>query len=428
MHAFVKIILLGIAAGILAGGADASDEKSIMVGGEGANCLEDPHCVNRLHPEIETPVRARPGQKITFNARNASDFVIDPSDNTPDPRKQGPRAATVHPLTGPVYIEGAKRGDALAVTIDHIVPGAFGFTQIGPIGFLADIFTEPISVVWRLNEEYAVSDDLPGVRIPNASFPGVVSVLPGADAHEAMLARERELAQRGGLVFAPEPAYASPATLCGMEGSHRDACLRTIPPREHGGNMDIRHMGEGATIHLPCRVDGCGLMIGDPHFAQGDGEVSGSAIEMDAAVTVTTRVVKDGARRISSPQYEGPSRLLDIPSRRFYATVGLPLKEKGETPPDMDYLASPHAAELENLSKDISLAARNALRAMIAHISTRYGLTPAQAYIVASVSVDMRIGQLVDAPNVSAMAVLPTDIFVDHDGARSAAVTDRPLE
>jgi len=396
-------------------GASAEKNLIVTVGGEGANCLEDPDCINRLHPDIEMVASADPGQVIVFHARNASDFELDPAKQKPDPRATGPRGATVHPLTGPVRINGAEHGDVLAVTIEAIDPGAFGYTQIGAIGFVPDKIKGPLRVLWRLDKEYARTDTIPGVRIPNASFPGVVSVLPGKKEHKAMLAREAALASAGGAVFLPEPAHASPTELCGPDGAKKTACLRTIPPREHGGNMDIRYMGVGATIYLPCQVDGCGLAIGDLHYAQGDGEVAGTAIEMDAVVTVSTRLLKGAGAAMKTPQYEGPSALLDIPSRRFYATTGFPLKEAGDLPPDMAYLGAPQAGALENLSKDVSLAARNALLAMIDHMTSTYGLSPEQAYIVASVAVDLRIGQLVDAPNVGATAILPLDIFVDPE-------------
>jgi len=77
----------------------------------------------------------------------------------------------------------------------------------------------------------------------------------------------------------------------------------------------------------------------------------------------------------------------------------------------MAYLASAKIADLENLSKDVSLAARNALLEMIDYMVGTYGLTRQQAYLVASVAVDLRIGQLVDAPNVGVTAILPLDIF-----------------
>jgi formamidase len=319
----------------------------------------------------------------------------------------------VHPLTGPVYIEGAAVGDVLAVTIEKIDPGPVGWTSASAFGFAgAAVESEDRFIVWRLNDEFAVSDDLPGVRIPNASFPGVVTTMPGPLKLQQVLEREQQLADAGGAVFSPDPDSAEPSSLCGAEGTRPGECLRTIPPREFGGNMDIRYMQTGVTIYLPCFIEGCGLAIGDFHYAQGDGEVSGTAIEMDADITVTTRVIKDGRNLSHGPHYAGPSSLLAIPSQRFYATTGFPLKNAGEVPPDIAYLASAKVSELSNLSKDVNLAAQNALVAMIDYIVDEYGYDRTQAYMIASVAVDIRIGQLVDVPNVGATAILPLDIFV----------------
>ncbi len=219
------------------------------------------------------------------------------------------------------------------------------------------------------------------------------------------------LPRQGEQSISPDPALAEPSSLCGEEGSKSGECLRTIPPREHGGNLDIRYLQTGVTIYLPCNIDGCGLAIGDFHYAQGDGEVSGTAIEMDADITVTTRIVKDGPNLRHGPHYEGPATMLSIPSSRFYATTGFPLKRAGEVPRDLAYLASTKIADLPNLSKDLSLAAANALAAMIDHIVDEYGYDRTQAYMIASVAVDLRIAQLVDVPNVGVTAILPLDIF-----------------
>ena len=392
-----------------------AQDEIVVLGGEGRHCGEDPDCLNRLHPAIPMVARARPGQTIVFKARNASDFALDPASTYDDPREGDPQIGTVHPLTGPVHIEGAEPGDVLAVTLLDIAPGPFGYTSVSPIGFVSDHITGSFRALWRLTRTEAVSDDVPGVRVPNASFPGIVTVLPGPEQLVAMLSREAELVALGGAGFPPHPLHASPAHVCGPNGSDADQCLRTLPPREHGGNLDIRYLQVGVTLYLPCYVEGCGLAIGDPHFAQGDGEVSGTAIEMDANFTVTTRLITDGPALTRGPHFEGPVRVLDIPSRRFYATTGFPLKAVGEVPPDMRYLgATERIAGLRNLSKDISLAARNALLEMVDHISETYGLTREQAYVVASVAVDLRIGQLVDAPNVGITALLPLDIFTDR--------------
>lgn len=387
----------------------------ITVGGNQLTCAEDEGCINRFHSDIPMAARAMPGERILMIGRDASDIHLDPDEYSVAESSPRDGLGVVHPLVGPVYIEGAEAGDILAVTIEDIDPGPVGYTSASSFGFAGDsVGVEDRFVVWRLNDEYATSDAIPGVRIPNGSFPGVVSTLPGAEQLQEMLAREQALADAGGAVLVPDQDYAEPSSLCGSEGIRAGECLRTIPPREQGGNMDIRYMGEGATIYLPCNVEGCGLAIGDFHYAQGDGEVSGTAIEMDADITVTTRIVRDGRSLKQGPHYEGPASLLAIPSTKFYATTGFPLKEAGVIPRHIEYLASEKVAHLTNLSNDLYLAAVNALVAMIDYIETEYGYDRTQAYIIASVAVDMRIGQLVDVPNVGVTAVLPLDIFVDQ--------------
>ncbi|MEM1437257.1 MAG: acetamidase/formamidase family protein [Pseudomonadota bacterium] len=389
----------------------AASDGIVVVGGNGPDCLADPHCINRLHPAIPMVARAAPGQTILFRTRDARDSMGIVGQQGDTPPKLITDFGRVHPVTGPVYIEGARAGDVLKVTLKAIDPGRWAWTSGGSGGFIPDRVDGGLQIFWRLNLEYAESDALPGVRIPNAGFPGVVTTLPGPAQLKQMLARERALAMAGVGINLPDAEFASPAAVCGADGSATTSCLRTIPPREHGGNMDIRYLKAGVSIYLPCYVDGCGLAIGDLHYAQGDGEVSGTAIEMSADVWATTEVLKDGPDLSRGPHYEGPSTLLDIPSRRFYAVTGFPLKAAGSVPPDMTYLDSEVVAPLENLSKDINLAARNAVEGIVDYIVATYGYSRQQAYIIASVAVDVRIGQLVDAPNYGVTALLPLDIF-----------------
>ena len=403
-----KLLILFLLLGLNLFFAQAQDV--IKVGDNALNCLEDPNCINRLHPAISMTSFAKPGDTIYFNSRNCDDFDLDP-DAPEDPRIGDPQWGTVHPMAGPVYIEGAEAGDVLKVTIQKIIPGEWAFTLTGG-GFLSDEVGNTLAVKWKLNSDYATSDDLPGIRLPNRSFPGIVTVLPGVEQHAKILSREAELLNAGGDVMMPYAKYASPIELCGEGGTFSEECLRTIPPREHGGNLDIRYLQAGVTIYLPCYLPGGGLAIGDVHYIQGDGEVSGTALEMDATVIVTTEVLKDGPKLGRGPHYEGPSSLLNIPSDRFYATTGFPLKDREEVPADLAYLASKKIPQLENLSKDISLAAKNALLEMIDYISQTYGYTREEAYLIASVAVDLRISQLVDVPNVGVTAILPLDIFV----------------
>ncbi len=388
----------------------------IVVGDPRVRCEDDPSCMNRLHPAIPTVAEAAPGQRIVFHSRDAFDLTLDPDQWSS--AKTIPRRGVgiAHALTGPVSIIGAKAGDVLAVTIERIEPAKVGWTQAGAFGFAADRFgSDELFIVWRLNDREAVSDALPGIRIPNSSFPGVVTTLPSKQFLATVLARETELLNAGGSVFNPDPDEARPAAVCGPGGTHAAQCLRTVPPREQGGNMDIRYLTAGTTVYLPCMVDGCGLAVGDFHYAQGDGEVSGSAIEMGGSLTVTTRIATNPPDLSYGPHYEGPASALTIPSRRFYAVTGIPVKEPGTVPSDLAYLASPKLAGLSNLSGNISLAAQNALAAMIDYITRNYGYSRIQAYLIASVAVDLRITQLVDVPNMGVTAILPLDIFVGHD-------------
>ena len=379
-------------------------------------CADDPACMNRLHPEVPMIAEAELGEPIVFVTRDAFDLTLDPDVSSSARRRPREGAGIAHALTGPVNIRGARAGDVLAVTIEALEPAKVGWTDVSPFGFGGEQFgTDERFIVWRLNNDYAESDALPGVRIPNASFPGVVTTLPDIRLQAEILERENRLREAGGSVLPPDPDEAKPAELCGPEGTKPMECVRTVPPRENGGNMDIRYLTIGTTLYLPCLIDGCGLAVGDFHYAQGDGEVSGTAIEMGGTLTVTTRVVDNPPDLSRGPHFEGPASALGIPSDRFYAVTGLPLKEEGSVPANLTYLESPEIAGLSNLSGDIHLAARNALAAMIDYIMSEYGYDQTQAYMIASVAVDMRIAQLVDVPNLGVTAILPLDIFVGRD-------------
>ena len=161
---------------------------------------------------------------------------------------------------------------------------------------LSDEVGNTLSVKKKLIPEYATSDDLPGIRLPNRSFPRIVTVLPGVEQHKIILARETALLNAGGSVMMPYAKYASPIEICGKGGTFSEDCLRTVPPREQRGNLDIRYLQAGVTISLPCELPGCGLAIGDVRCIQGDGEASGTALEMDATVVVTKEILKDGPK------------------------------------------------------------------------------------------------------------------------------------
>ena len=396
-----------------AASADTSDVKTtppVLVGKSGKHCKDDSHCFNRYHYAIKPAAHVNPGQLFILETRDALD-----SDLTFESRAQDVAAVNlnlVHPLTGPVYIEGAKRGDALAVTVVDIAPDDFGYTTIVPgFGFLRDVFRDPYIVHWELNRVEARSKDMPGIAVPMNAFMGTVGVLPGKPELEKWLKREKALADAGGAALTPQPIDALPADLCGTNGTAKDECVRTVPPRENGGNLDTKETVVGTTLLFPCFVDGCGLFAGDVHFAQGGGEVCGTAIEMGAKVTLKAQVMQGMGALLTTMHFEGGSQLKNLAPGSFYAISGLPLKPEGEVPVFDTYLGGQKIAPLANLSEDVSLAARNATLNMIDFLVKTKGLTREQAYVLTSVAVDLHIAQLVDIPNLGVTAFLNRDVF-----------------
>ena len=410
LRLFGAMVLGLLAAAALADTTDVKSQSVVEVKKRGAHCQDDPNCFNRYHPAIKPVARAKPGQLIVIETRDALDSNLTlqslPKDVT------AVDLNLVHPMTGPVHIEGAKRGDVLAVTLIDVAPDEYGYTTIVPgFGFLRDLYPEPFIANWKLTRLEAVSDQVPGVRIPFNGFMGSVGVLPGAPEVKSWLAREKQLAEAGGIALLPQPTGARPAEICGPSGSGKDECLRTIPPRENGGNMDVKQMVVGTTLLLPCFVDGCGFFVGDVHYAQGDGEVAGTAIEMGAVVTVRTEIRKGQGALVKQPHFEGGSQLKALEPDAFYATVGYPLKGAGEVPPYTTYLDSAKIGPLSNLSEDLTAAARNSLLQMIEWLQKTKGLSREQAYVVTSVACDLRISNVVDLPNYAVTTICPTEIF-----------------
>ena len=393
--------------------ADERRGARVVIQKSGERCVNDPKCHNRWHHAVPAVATAKPGDVVVFGTRDAFDHSLDRDSTAADVIALN--LNLVHPLTGPLFVEGAKAGDVLAVTLLDIEPDAFGYTIIVPgFGFLRDVFPDAFIVRWDLSRRGATSPDLPGVNVRFDGFMGTIGVAPGPSQTETFFQREAQLAAAGGVALGPQPLDALPVAVCGVTGSHKDRCLRTIPPRENGGNMDIKQMQVGTTLLLPCFVDGCLLSIGDVHFAQGDGEVSGTAIEMDATVTVKVDVRKGGAANLKRPHYEGADQLKRLAPERFHATVGYPLKPADFIPPTHAYLGGTPIGPLSNLSEDLTLAARDALLQMIDWIVANKGLTREQAYALASVAVDLRIGNVVDVPNYAVSAILDLGVFDRH--------------
>jgi len=406
----VALLASAIGQSAFADTADVKTQNIVEIKKKGAHCEQDPNCFNRYHPAIKPVARAKPGDQIVVHTRDALDSNLNINSKPKDVTAID--VNLIHPMTGPIYIEGAKRGDVLAIKLINVTPNEYGYTTIIPgFGFLPDLYTEPFVANWKLNRVEAVSAEVPGVRIPMNGFMGSVGVMPGAEEVDKWLARETQLAAAGGVALPPEPTSARPPEICGPKGSHKDKCLRTIPPRENGGNMDVKQMVEGTTLLLPCFIDGCGLFIGDVHFAQGDGEVAGTAIEMGAIVTVETSIRKGMASVVKQPMFEGGSQIKKLEPDTFHAVVGYPLKAAGEVPPQWTYLDSAKIKPLTNLSNDVTLAARNSLINMIDWLKVTKGLTKEQAFVVTSVACDLRISNVVDVPNYAVTTICPMDIF-----------------
>jgi formamidase len=352
---------------------------------------------NRWHEDIEPVVEVEPGDTVVYETRDAFDAQLNPRSTVEDMANLdlGP----VHPLTGPVFVKGAEPGDLLEVRLVEIEADPWeqwGYTvEVPGFGFLRDEFPDPYIIHWRLHgNEYAESEQLPGVRIRCNPHPGTLGLAPSAELRQRAAEREAELAGRGGFALPPDPNGAVPS-----DERIAGEALRTIPPRETAGNIDIKQIGPGTTVLLPVYTEGALVSTGDVHYAQGDCEACGTAIEMRSRVHMSFGIRKGEAERrgIKDLQYfrdDYWSRPELAVPRRFFATTGISVRPDGT-----------------NESEDLSLSAKNALLNMIEHLQTR-GFDRQQAYALCSVAVDLRISQVVDVPNLLVSAVLPLDIFM----------------
>jgi len=334
---------------------------------------------NRWHPDLDPVASVAPGEEITLETRDGLDGQLT-RDSTHDDAGHIDLGLG-HPLTGPVWVDGAEPGDLLEVELVSYETAGFGVTAVIPgFGFLADVFPEPYVVHWEIHGDCARSPELPGVAVPEATFAGVIGVAPSHVLMEEIRRREQVIADAGGPVADSMPERALPPAAA--------SGLRTIPPREIGGNIDIRQLVAGSRLFLPVHVPGALFSIGDLHFAQGDGEVCGTGIEVAGAATVRFRVWKEHelAWRQRFPRYEAPPERPRGPS---VATTGIAL----------------------DVPMDIDAAAREALLEMIGYLEATYRFERSAAYALCSAAVDLRISEAVDVPYPLVSALLPLDIF-----------------
>lgn len=173
---------------------------------------------------------------------------------------------------------------------------------------------------------------------------------------------------------------------CGVLGvaPADEGALSTIPPGPFGGNMDTRHLTAGSKLFLPVFAPGALFSLGDGHAAQGDGEVCGTAIETSMRAVVRLTVRKDV--HLTAPEFQTPE------------SMGGPARTGGSYATD-------------GVGPDLMGAAQDAVRHMIDYLGRAHGISPVDAYMLCSVAVDLRISEIVDAPNWIVTAHCPLSIF-----------------
>ncbi|MGG5810202.1 acetamidase/formamidase family protein [Falsiroseomonas sp. CW058] len=240
----------------------------------------------------------------------------------------GPPRLGPHLLTGPVAVAGAEPGDALRVEIERIDLGAdWGFCGFRPlVGTLPEDF--PFARMLHIPvDRDAMTCTVPvgpGVTIPLSPFFGVMGVAPPAEWGR----------------------------------------ISTKEPRAHGGNLDNKEIGAGATLWLPVHVEGAMFSAGDGHGVQGDGEVCINALEMCLTGHFRLSVEKGGGAR--DPMLRQPR----AETATHYISMGM--------------------------NEDLDLAMKQALREMIAFIAARMNVSAADAYQLCSLAVDFRVTQTVN--------------------------------
>jgi acetamidase/formamidase len=265
-----------------------------------------------------------------------------------------------HLITGPVYIEGAEPGDILQIEIlanETRVPwginntsptgGVFALDYPGHFEDAVPLDIEPgtrhmIRTEWVNGQEVALF--APGIEIPLYPFMGILSVAP------------------------ENPTVGQPGvTVAGVQGSR--------PPGPFGGNLDVKDLGAGSTLYLPVFHPGGLFYVGDPHGVQGDGEVSGTALEQ--SLTGTFRITVRKGESLQGPRAENETHWI-----------------------------------LMGIDLDLDRAMRKATREVVDFLVQEKGLTAAQALSLASLAVDFRVSEAVDLTQVVS-GYLPKSIFLD---------------
>jgi acetamidase/formamidase len=283
---------------------------------------------------IAPVLRVPDGAVIEANTREASNNLVRPGMTSEEYRRIQWPDPYGHPLAGPIYIVGAQPGDKLAVTLLTLELGNWGWTDSSPeSAFLGQEVGDSHVKTYTFSKDRKSATFTDGITVPLRPFPGVMGVAPATSE-----------------------------------------MLSTVPPRANGGNMDDPDIVEGTTVYFPVFVEGGLFSIGDPHAAQGHGEVSGTAIEAPMRIVYRVKVIK-GGHTIAEPQYET----------------------------DDLYAVTAFAATLDE-------AARKATRYMIAWLMDVHGMQRHEANMLSSVAANLKIAEVVDG-NVLVTMHMPRSVF-----------------
>ncbi len=361
---------------------------------------------NRWHPDIPMACWVNPGDDFIIETYDWTGGFIKNNDSADDVRDID--LSIVHFLSGPVSVKGAEPGDLLVVDLLDIgakPDSQWGFNgffskQNGG-GFLTDHFPLAQKSIWDFKGMFTSSRHVPGVEFAGLIHPGLIGCLPDKKMLETWNKREVDFIATNPTRVPPlaNPPFPSTAHMGKLKGAEKDKAAltgaRTVPPREHGGNCDIKDLSRGSKIYFPVYVPGAGLSMGDLHFSQGDGEITFcGAIEMAGWLHLRVEIIKDGMSKygIKNPVFK-PSPI--TPNYKDYLIFeGISVDEQGQ----QHYL-------------DVNVAYKQACLNAINYL-TKFGYAPDQAYsILGTAPVQGHISGVVDIPNACATLWIPTEIF-----------------
>jgi formamidase len=357
----------------------------------------------------------KPGDTFRAHCREWFDGAIHNDDSAEDILNAPLKG--VHCLSGPFAIEGAEPGDLLIVDILDVGPipqedsgplagQGWGYTGIfakrNGGGFLTEQFPDAYKAIWDFSGQRTTSRHVPGVEYTGIVHPGLMGTAPSTDLLATWNAREGALIATDPhrvppLALPPEPEDAILGSLSGDAFARVAAeAARTAPPRENGGNQDIKNLTKGSRVFYPVFVPGANLSFGDLHFSQGDGEITFcGAIEMGGFMDLHVDLIKGGMHTYgvhenaifmpgnTDPQYS-----------EWIAFSGTSVTLAGE----QKYL-------------DSDLAYQRACLHAIDYL-TNFGYSPEQAYLLlGSAPIEGRLSGVVDIPNSCATVYIPTAIF-----------------